>query len=80
LSTDFRDTGLETCWEEIWRYMGACPPFFLASPEPVFAPLRCIVQDWTIAEVLRAWHIINFPPTGKHKKDTLPNNKTNLAS
>jgi glycogen debranching enzyme len=26
--------------------------------QPPFAPQGCIAQAWTVAEVLRAWHII----------------------
>ncbi|MDT3778087.1 PAS domain S-box protein [Nitrospira sp. MA-1] len=38
MSPHTRDTGLETLWEEIRRFMGVCPSFFrLASPEPIVA-------------------------------------------
>ena len=36
--------------------------------QPPFAPRGCIAQAWTVAEVLRAWHLIHAS-TNKHRTE-----------
>ncbi len=41
--------------------MGTLEEIF--DEQPPVAPQGCIAQAWTVAEVLRTWHIIHAVPT-----------------
>jgi glycogen debranching enzyme len=40
--------------------------------QPPFAPRGCIAQAWTVAEVLRAWHIIQPSANKKTQEKHTP--------
>ncbi|MBA3612262.1 MAG: hypothetical protein H0W49_04955 [Nitrospirales bacterium] len=47
--------------------MGTLEKIF--DEQPPVAPQGCIAQAWTVAEVLRAWHILQPSPI-KHPQKT----------
>ncbi|HBP90793.1 MAG TPA: hypothetical protein DD706_24250 [Nitrospiraceae bacterium] len=42
--------------------------------QPPFTPQDCIAQAWTVAKVLRTWHVLQPSANRETKENTLLNN------